>query len=106
MTEDRKNKLKREAAIVSAYKAGCWGQARKLTPPITVEEARTYGIVAHKGEGPRKSRAWYWTEADRVRGYTTGWYITRQDALLFGVGQEIVERHRALCEPAQRKDHD
>ena len=42
MTDDRKNKLKREMEIASAYRARRWlGKDKKLTPAITAKEART-----------------------------------------------------------------
>ena len=50
------------------------------------------------------SLPWCWMEVET--GHSQGWYRTRAEALIAGVGQEIVERDRALCEPEQRKDHD
>ena len=86
MTEDKK---KRELEIIRAYVESMRSDAEPATA-ITVQEARTYGVVAANswplGGGPRR-----WYVAGEL-GIELGVYSTRARALLAGVGEVLTDR--------------
>ena len=89
----------REKAILSTYRAGCWGMNNKVRPAITAKEARTYGITIARPEIMSMSMdagMWYWIHTSSAGIHRWGSYRMRSDALLSGVGWVLLERIRAL----------
>ena len=87
---------KREEAIMAAYVKSMCGAA-EVTPELTVEEARAYGIVACDSE-PLGGGTRYWYILGRIRlelqSLTKEWakYSSRDAALLAGVGEVLTLR--------------